>query len=73
LVVFVSFIQILLSKNEEAGEAIKKLEEQLADFKQQEKKAVEDMKGPGKGRPLCRLTHSGAKEYAAMANVLLTG
>jgi hypothetical protein len=51
LVVFVSYFQILLSKNEEAGEAIQKLEEQLAEFKLQEKKAVEDMKGPGKVRP----------------------
>ncbi len=41
----------MLAKNEEAGEAIKKLEEQLVEFKLQEKKAVEEMKGPNKGRP----------------------
>jgi hypothetical protein len=51
LVVFVYYIQILVAKNEEAGEAIKKSEDQLAEFKLQEKKAVKDMKGPGKGRP----------------------
>ena len=51
LVVFVPISQDLLAKKGEAGKAIIKLEEQLAEFKQQEKKAVEEMKGPGKGRP----------------------
>jgi hypothetical protein len=51
LVVFVPISQDLLAKKAEAGKAIIKLEEQLAEFKQQEKKAVEEMKGPGKGNP----------------------
>ena len=51
MVVFVPISQDLLAKKGEAGKAIIKLEEQLAEFKQQEKKAVEEMKGPGKGRP----------------------
>ena len=78
LIFFVAFYQFLLANKGEAGKAITKLEEQLAEFKRQEKKAVEEMKGPGKGRPkslsfehqVRTILASGCSARAALEQVL---
>jgi hypothetical protein len=72
------FFGLFLLPFPEAGKAIIKLEEQLAEFKQQEKKAVVEMKGPGKGRPkslafehqVRTILESGCSARAAQDHVL---